>query len=226
MPLAISIKADFAKLSRSLSDIARKQIPFATAQALTAVARNVQAAEKEAIRNTFDNPTPFTVNSVGVRGATKATMTAVVFVKDIAAAYLEPFETGGAHKLNSRALLNPKGVNLNQYGNMPRGALARYRGRKDVFVGAVTFRKSGQTVSGVWQRPDYGQRRDGGKGTKGALKDAHGVKSGLKLLVRFGDALPVKERLGYRERAQRIIERTWNKEFGRALGRAMGSARG
>ncbi len=74
----------------------QKQIPFATAQALTAVARKIQAAEKVALQRKLENPTPFTVNSVGSQGARRDNLTARVFVRDIAASYLEPFEFGGS----------------------------------------------------------------------------------------------------------------------------------
>lgn len=94
-------------LSAQLKNI-KKQIPFATAQALTSVVRQIAAAQKVAMQRNLENPIPFAVNSVGSFGASKNRLQAKVFVRDIAASYLEPFEFGGQHKLNSSALLNPK----------------------------------------------------------------------------------------------------------------------
>ncbi|TCG02838.1 hypothetical protein BZM27_52900, partial [Paraburkholderia steynii] len=78
-----------------------------------------------------------------------------VFVKDIAAAYLEPFEFGGNHKLlgAGRTWLNPKDKTLlNQYGNFCKTALKRLQARPDIFIGSIKT-SSGETIGGVWRRP-------------------------------------------------------------------------
>ncbi|EMO9491778.1 hypothetical protein R5N22_003030, partial [Raoultella ornithinolytica] len=116
--------ATIKDLSRQLQQL-QKQIPFATARAMTAVAREIAAAQKVALGRKLESPTPFTVNAVGSSGARKNNLRAKVYVRDIAAEYLEPFEFGGEHKLNSQALLNPKNIKLNKYGNMPRNKLSQ-----------------------------------------------------------------------------------------------------
>ncbi|HGJ5864071.1 MAG TPA: hypothetical protein ACHBX2_07850, partial [Arsenophonus nasoniae] len=77
---------DLARQLRSL----RKQIPFATAQAMTKVVRKIEQAQKVALQRQLENPTPFTLKSVGSKGARKDDLHAKVFVRDIAASYLEP----------------------------------------------------------------------------------------------------------------------------------------
>ncbi|MBG6248381.1 MULTISPECIES: hypothetical protein [Symbiopectobacterium] len=67
----------------------RKQIPFAVAQALTRVAKQIKEAQTTAIKRTFDNPTPFTANSVRAQGARKDNLKARVFIMDTAAGYLD-----------------------------------------------------------------------------------------------------------------------------------------
>ncbi|RQR00009.1 hypothetical protein DF025_36735, partial [Burkholderia stagnalis] len=125
---AISVDADVRALTKSLTRLQKDQLPFAISQALTATAKLAQGAEKAALPEVFDRPTPFTINSVAVKGARKSDLEARVFVKDIAAAYLEPYEFGGDHKLIGRGKtwLNPKDKTLlNQYGNFSRNALQR-----------------------------------------------------------------------------------------------------
>lgn len=233
--LSLDVQANLKPLMKGLDDLAKKQIPFATARALTAVAKKVQAAEKEALTEVFDRPTLFTQRSIGVKAAKKADLTATVYVKDVAAQYLEPFEVGGQHHLppskRGGTLLNPKNIQLNQYGNLPKGKLRRLMGRPDVFVGTINFR-SGQTMSGIWQRPERDYRRADYKrgyhreyGTKGKLRKVNGVLTGLKLLVQFGDALPVKQRLGYRERAKQVVQSSLQAEFNKAMGEALATAR-
>ncbi len=137
--------ATLKDLSSQLRQL-QKQIPFATAQAMTKVVRQIEVAQKTAFERHLDNPTPFTVKSVGSVGARKNSLRAKVFVRDTAAGYLEPFEFGGEHKLNGSALLNPKDIKLNKYGNLPRNKLSQLKAKENVFVGEV------DGVNAVWQR--------------------------------------------------------------------------
>ncbi|WP_208856045.1 hypothetical protein [Chromobacterium subtsugae] len=205
----------------------RDQLPFATAQALTVVAKTVQAAESKQIASKFKNPTPFTRNSVGVRAARKSNQEAMVFIKDQAARYLAPYESGGEHVLNSKALLNPKDIKKNAYGQLSRGTLARLRARPDIFIGKVKTRRG--IVDGVWQRPVDPRRVTLLNGKRKKLRGLNEVmddkRGHLKLLIRFGDALPVDIHLGYHELAIAQVNRHFNREMGHALARALASAR-
>ncbi|WP_447083239.1 hypothetical protein [Burkholderia glumae] len=148
--LTLSVKSDVRALSKKLDALARKQLPFATAQALNATAEQVRDAQRENMRQVLDNPTPFTLNSVAIKRASKSNPVALVYVKPIAVSYLLPYEIGGKNKLNSRALIKPVGQKVNQYGNLPRTTLARLKGKPNVFIGKVQT-KAG-VVDGVWQR--------------------------------------------------------------------------
>ncbi|WP_186129678.1 hypothetical protein [Burkholderia gladioli] len=144
--LTLSVKSDVRALARTLDALARKQLPFATAQALNATAEQVRDAERENMRKVLDKPTPFTLNSVAIKRASKSNPVALVYVKPIAVSYLLPYEIGGKNKLNSLALLKPVAQKVNQYGNLPRNAIKRLLANPNVFAGAVTFKKSGQTI--------------------------------------------------------------------------------
>jgi hypothetical protein len=204
--IALSVRADLKGLSKDLTALERTQLPYATALALTATAKAVQAGETAALSEVFDRPTPFTQRAFGVKGATKATLTAVVFAKDIQAEYLSPFAEGSARQQlrGKRGLPVPKNLRPNQYGNLPRGTLGRLRGRKDVFFGAVKTR-TGETVSGVWQRP--------------------GKRGGLKLLLRWTSGVELHQNLHYRERAAKIVAATFPGAMRAALARAIATIR-
>jgi hypothetical protein len=208
--IEISVRADVKKLERSLHDLAYKQLPFATALALTNVAKKVQEAEKQALPSIFDEPTPFTTNSIGIVPARKDNPVAQVFVKDIAASYLAPYEFGGKTKgVGSRGVfLRPANIKLNQYGNIPRNKVAQLKGKANVFVGKVKG-KSGQEIDGVWQR----------------VPAAKGHPASLKLLVKFEDPHPAKQHLDFRKRAEQLIRANWNAEMGKALARAIATAK-
>jgi hypothetical protein len=53
--------ATLKDLSSQLRQL-QKQIPFATAQAMTKVVRQIEAAQKTAFERNLDNPTPLQLN--------------------------------------------------------------------------------------------------------------------------------------------------------------------
>ncbi len=225
MTFDISIRSNIREIERKLGALASKQLPYATAVALTSLAKLVQKSEVANLGATLKNPSPFTLRSVRIIAARKEMPEATVFVMDKAAEYLEPYERGGVHKLNSKALLNPKDIALNQYGQLRKGALAALKGRSDIFIGPVRTKKG--IVNGVWQREAASAAITNKKTGKTRISTRGVNKSGaLKLLLRFGDALPVKKHLGYQARATAVVNANFNREMGKALAQAMASARG
>ncbi|MFC4705514.1 hypothetical protein ACFPAA_17910 [Paraburkholderia caffeinitolerans] len=229
--MTIRVTSNARDLARGLNDFIQKQVPFAIAQGINRTAQRVADVERENLADTLTNPSPFTRNAVGVQRAKKGAPTAVVYMKDITASYLEPFETGGVHKLNSRALLNPKNIRLNQYGQLPRNTLAALKERPDVFIGAVKT-ASGETINGVWQRPTDTKRvsllnaRGKRLGKVNKLDtEQNGGRGKLKLLIRFGEALPVKKRLDWGARARRTVDQWINRDLEAALSAALKTAR-
>lgn len=204
---SISVRADVKKISRALDDVSRKQLPFATAQAINATAEKLRIAQRANMSKVLDAPTPFTLNSVAVKRATKSNPTAVVYVKPVAAAYLLPYEKGGLNKLNSAALLKPVGAKVNQYGNLPRNLVKRLAAKPNAFVGKVKTKNG--VVDGVWQR----------------TKKTRGNQGGLKLMVRFEDAHEATQRLNYRGLAARFVPATIVPELTLAMAKALASAR-
>lgn len=215
--LAVNIRGNLAPVHRALIDLRAKQVPFATSLALNFLARGVAADERELIGQTFESPTPFTRNAYRVEVATKSRPIAVVAAKDIQAQYLSPYVRGGARFLGTKkAMLAPRAVSLNRYGNLTRGKLQALKGKPNVFIGPVKTR-SGRIINGVWQRPANGQRRDGTRGTKG--------KTGLRLLIQFEDTTPAPKRLPFEQRARAYIDRHARAAFEDALRMAIATAR-
>lgn len=213
--------ANLTDLSNQLRTL-RKQIPFATAQAMTSVVRKIEDAQKVAMQRNLDNPTPFTVKSVKSRGARKSDLKAKVFVMNTAAAYLEPFEIGGVHKLNGSTLLNPKDIKLNKYGNLPRNKMSSLKSKENTFIGDIGG------VNGAWQRK---KAKKGKKSRKRLRRSPNGTRRDRKkqpmpkLLIRFGDALPVEPVLGYQDRAMKMTQALLPQEINRAIAEAIRTAR-
>ncbi|HHB7295498.1 TPA: hypothetical protein ACN7KW_002841 [Klebsiella pneumoniae] len=211
--------ATIKDLSRQLQTL-QKQIPYATAQAMTAVVRQIAAAQKVVLGRKLESPTPFTVNAVGSSGARKNDLRAKVYVRDIAAGYLEPFEFGGDHKLNSSALLNPKNIKLNKYGNMPRNKLSQLKAKSNVFIGDVN------NVNAVWQRrkPKKAKKKRARRSANGTRRPKRKQRA-PKLLVRFGDALPVTPTLDYMNRSRSMAAGLMPGALSRAIEEAIRTAK-
>lgn len=205
--LTLSVKADIRKVAKALEDASRKQLPFATAQAINATAEKVRIAQRDNMREVLDEPTPFTLNSIAVKRATKSNPVALVYVKPVAAAYLLPYEIGGKNKLNSKALLKPVNAKVNQYGNLPRNLVRRLASKPNTFVGKVQTKRG--LIDGVWQRS----------------KKTRGKAAGLKLMVEFTDAHEARQRLDYRGVGKRVVAATFRIELDRAMAKALATAR-
>ena len=218
--IVLNIRADLAPLHRAISDLGAKQIPFAEALALTRLAQGVSAQESEAVVKTFDHPTPFTQRAFYVKAATKSRPIAFVAVKDIQAQYLAPYVIGGPRSLGAkRAMLVPRDIALNQYGNLPRNKLQALKGKPGVFVGKITT-KDGKTISGLWQR-DPRAAAKGIKRVKGIVQS----KAGLKLLIQFEDTTRAPKHLPFEERARSYVKANAAREFQAALAQGVATAR-
>lgn len=99
MAFDISVRTNLADFERGLNDLAKRQLPYATALALTSLSKMVVVDEVKNLSAKLKNPSPFTLRSVKSVAARKDNLTARVYVMDKTAAYLEPYERGGVHKL-------------------------------------------------------------------------------------------------------------------------------
>lgn len=137
----IKVTDDIDQLKKKLTGFTNDQLPFATAMALTKTAYDVKEDLVREMKSAFDRPTPYTLNSLYVRGAKKTNLEAFVWLKDEAfkgtpaTKYLLPHIQGTGRSvkrferwMQGRGLL-PKGMYvvpasgapLDQYGNLRRG---------------------------------------------------------------------------------------------------------
>ncbi|MBH3307963.1 hypothetical protein I5P84_00655 [Pseudomonas mosselii] len=142
--LDLKLDIDSVPLAREISDIQRKQIPFALVLAQTRLATNrIKPGILAVMGQRLDRPTPTTMRSLFAQSATKS-RGAKVWFKDSwttgipADAYLQQAVQGGArpHKRFEKSLIAqglmkagqyavPTGDYLNQYGNVSRGVITR-----------------------------------------------------------------------------------------------------
>ena len=138
MVVRLDVRSNIAEVRAKLRTNRTDQLPYATALALTRTAQLTKQYLVSLMPRVFDRPTPYTLNSLYVRGATKTNLVASVYIKDEAPRgtpaerYLRPEIEGGQRNLkrSERALqasgLMPAntmavpgiGAEIDQYGNM------------------------------------------------------------------------------------------------------------
>jgi hypothetical protein len=144
---------------RQLDDFGRRQVPFALSQALNDTANDAGQAVTRAIDRNIDRPTPFTRNAVYVRRSSKAMLASEIGLKPIQADYLRYAVTGGQRLPRRSAIVVPVGIRTNQYGNMPKSAVARILARSDTFLASSRNAKTRHLPPGIYQRPPGKSRR-------------------------------------------------------------------
>lgn len=196
--IGITVKSELYKLTKRLSDIQKKQIPFATAKALTSTAKHVQTKQAAQLEKDLDKPTPFTKRGFYVQGATRSKQYARVGIKDIQAKYLKLQIEGGTRKPNKKALIAPVQQRRNKYGNMPRGKLKALRAKPNTFSGTING------TAGLWERAKSGK---------------------LKLLVSYAKEQKYEKRYDFVGTARAMARKQFPIELQKAIRFALRTAR-
>ncbi|MFC7611747.1 hypothetical protein [Teichococcus aestuarii] len=184
-------------MARRLDNLARRQLPYAAATALNDTAKVAANSVRKELPRIFDRPTPFTMNAISMTRATKGRLQARVFVKDRRAEYLEVQETGGTRTPEKRAIVLPRAIRTNQYGNTARGTFAAAKARKGVSSAVI------DGVAGLYQR------------TKGKLK----------LLAFYTTKATYKPRFGFKRRVTKVAASVLPVAFRQSLAKALATAR-
>lgn len=123
--IEISVKHDIDRLARWARFIAEDQLPFAAAVALTRTAQDAARELGDVLARYIDKPTPFTQRAWSMLRASKRDLKAVVFAKDAQDKYLRWQVHGGDRAPANKAQKLPSQIRLNEFGNIPRGEIAR-----------------------------------------------------------------------------------------------------
>lgn len=249
--IEIDVRGSIEAATRELTEIERKQIPFATARALTEAAEAGRIAVKKAIRRVFDRPTRFTENATFKRPATKGRLKAEVFLKDEAgkgvgaAKYLQAQIGGGARRnkrfeeaLRARGMLPAgwqavpgKWAKIDAFGNVPKGEIVKILA--DLRAFAEQGYKSNRLTKGAAR--EYGKRYRASRYF--VVMPGKRMQPGIytKIASGFGDAVrPVfiyvrtadyGPRLRFAEIVDRAALAAFPKEFDQALRGALATAR-
>ena len=211
--ISIKIKVDTKRVKRFLSNVEKKQIPFATARAIT---QTLNIAKKDVIRQLdkdIDRPTPFTRRGFRVDGANKQNLRGRLFIMPKQNAYLQYQIFGGLRTPRGTAFaLRPAKpghgrIRLNRFGNIPPGQQARAQIARGAFSATIGG------VAGIWKAPT---KTKSGKLRKG---------SRMQLLLAYERQAVYRPRYRFFERGQNSIRVNWPRTFEKSFRDALRSAR-
>lgn len=242
--LKVSCVVDFNLAFERLA-LATKQVPFATALALTKTAQNVKAELGKEMATVFKSPTGYTLRSLNVTRAEKATLLASVGVRGGdsgigAIRWLAPEVHGGERSHAIEALLQPLGLPPNGMFAVP-GSKAKLSPS-----GGVDINWFKSLVSDIASQGVTTSRGLVTKSIKGTGRKRQGALQYAVLMQRAGKLLPgIYGRRGrgifpfvifvgrpkYRARfdfygvAERVARETFPAEFRAAIRKALDSQR-
>jgi hypothetical protein len=124
--MKIKVDVDDAKVKAAMAT-SLKQVKFAVASALTKTAVEVRKAIPGELDKAFDRPTPFTKNGTYTKRATRDELVAEVGFKEIQSNYLAMQESGGIYDPHEAGIRLPGNIQLNAFGNIPRGIIAKLK---------------------------------------------------------------------------------------------------
>ncbi|GAB7128762.1 hypothetical protein JCM19000A_32700 [Silvimonas sp. JCM 19000] len=243
-------KLDFTgtKLTQDkLARLAQTQLPFAAAKALTETAGKVRINDRSVMRQRFDRPTNWTLNSLFIKPATKARQEARVWIKDDAAKSTAPAqwmtaEVYGGERKRKRSEVALARIGYLRSGQfllpaagVPKDAFGNVRGSYMVKVLSAlsAFGETGYTANRTRSRRSQSKARgfdiffgkiDGTTGIWQRIKSAHG--EGIKPLFFVSDSAPkYKVRIPFEAIAQNTSKAYLPGAFDRALKSAVLSMR-
>lgn len=134
--ISFTLKADSDQLSRKLSNLISRQMPYATSVAINETLKTLETYNKALMAKAFRDPVPFTMNAFYVQYSNKRTLRGFLRRKEKAVGrhYLEVQDTGGPRPLkgfeknflmrgkntgNLRAILPTDVTPLDARGNVP-----------------------------------------------------------------------------------------------------------
>jgi len=195
--MKIDIKSNIKAVTKDLSRTQKKQIPFATANAINATLFQLRKEMGKQTKIKLDNPTPFTQKGFMVNKANKLKLVGQLFIKEAVAKYLNIQIEGGVRSGSKKFAIPTRNAKLNQYGNIP--------GKKSGVVKGV--KQSIMTINGM--TGVYEKNKD----------------KTLKLIIAFKDSANYKAKFPFYKIGQGFINSKFNKNMIVALNKALKSAK-
>jgi len=199
--MQIKVKDNSKQIAKKLTAMQKKQIPFATAQAIN---NTLFGLRKEMAKQTvkkLDRPVPFTQRGFLITKAKKTNLVGVLNIRPEVASYLQWVIDGGVRKPSSKKVPVPitKNKRLNKYGNIAGKRSGLVKGSKE-FIATI----GGAT--GVWKENRKGQPPT--------------------LLIKFHDSVKYsKKPFDFYKIGRGYINGTYDRQLRKALTKALRTAK-
>ena len=233
----LSVQSDTKQLTAYLKGVQKKQIPFATKNALNDVAFDARSFVKKSLPRRFDRPTQGLISSVQVKKTNKKDLTAIVGFAGLGfrttkwsespAKIMRRHIKGGTRfpkmggKLRIPSDTKGGGIKLNKFGNIAgkKNKIAKMLGKSDQFFEGVPKGLSNKE-RGIWERiPANNKRAKGSQATK--------WKATGKIIQRIAYEPFTKYKATYpfEKIVVLAVNKNYKKRFVRALQKALKTAR-
>ena len=146
MTIKIDIKSNAKEVNKKLNLFQKKHLPFIVSDSINEVGVKAVNAMRSQLAKKLDRPKPFTVKGVNLFKAKPSDLSALIFIPDIQAKYLEKQIEGGVRLPENNKIPVPVDkAKLDNYGNI--------RGRRTGLVkGNKEFIANIKGIDGVWRR--------------------------------------------------------------------------
>lgn len=197
--MSFAIDVNIPDVQDRLTRMARKQVPFATALALTWTAKDAQKAVIDELPKRFTIRSPWIERGIRIRKATKHKPEATVFSRD---PFMRLQEEGGTKRPSGKTFAIPAQIRKSKAQRITKAKRpARVLKQKSTYIAPLKGKNAG-----IFRKV----------GKKGRPKLLYVLRSGPQR---------VEPRLGMRETVERTVQKRWQKNFGKALARAIATQR-
>ena len=146
MTVKIDIKSNVKDVRKKLNIFQKKHIPFIVSDSINEVGVKAVNAMRSQLAKKLDRPKPFTVKGVNIYKAKPKDLSALVFIPDIQARYLEKQFEGGAKIADKKKIPVPVDkAKIDNYGNIRGRRTGLIKGNKE-FIANI------KGIDGVWRR--------------------------------------------------------------------------
>ena len=196
--MKIDVKTNIKEVTRGLSRTQKKQIPFATANAINTTLFQLRKEMGKQTVKKLNNPTPATQKGFMVQKANKNNLFGLLFLKEFVEDYLRFQIDGGVRSPGHKFAVPTKNSKLNKYGNI----IGKRTGliKKDTqFFGTVGG------VTGVFERTNKGNK--------------------VKLIHVLAKSATYKPKFPFYKIGEKFVDSKFNRNLIAALNKAMRTAK-
>lgn len=199
----LKVETNAGRVAKQFGSLADKQIPFATARALTWTAQDGQREVRRELPHHFVLRNRFLEQSVGITAATKLKWTSVVGFRtssNRSTDFMNLQQDGGLKTPKRRVIAVPVNARRNKKQLIPKGQKPKaVLKKKNTFIGEPNGR-----MLGIYQRQGHHK---------------------LTMLYRLIPAADIKQRLGMDKTVDRVVKQRFERLFNLSLDMALRSTK-